>query len=146
MNKVLKVDFTYTLWAYDGEKVRLRDMQEDTGLLPRKDAYNVEKTAFVFPTECFFAVHKAILTGTRVIHDKLLELNKEISRLKSLYDDSKSQALGSQGQHALEALGKQLNALMSKWVASMLEALVACIGLRCIHSSILLCSIHLLVG
>ena len=118
MNKVLKVDFTYPLWAYDGEKVRLRDLQEDTTLLPRLESYNIEKSTFLFPTECFFAVHKAILTGTRVIHDKLLELNKEISRLRSLYDDSKSHAQGSQGQHALEALGKQLNALMSKYVTS----------------------------
>ncbi|XP_028967843.1 ubiquitin conjugation factor E4 A [Galendromus occidentalis] len=115
VNKVLKVDFTYPLWAYDGDKVRLRDLQEDTTLLPRKESYSIEKSTFLFPTACFFAVHKAILIGTRVIHDRLLELNKEISRLRSLYDDSKTQALGSQGQQALEALGKQLNALMSKY-------------------------------
>lgn len=114
MNKVLKVDFTYPLWAYDGDKVRLRDLQDDTTLLPRNESYNVEKASFLFPTECFFAVHKAILSGTRVIHDKLLELNKEISRLRNLYEDSKTQALGSQGQQALEALEKQLNAQMSK--------------------------------
>lgn len=34
--KVLKADFSYGAWTYDGVKIRLRGLENDTTLLPKK--------------------------------------------------------------------------------------------------------------
>lgn len=69
-----------------------------------------------FPTECFFAVHKALLIGTRVLHDRLMELNKEMGRMRTMYEEAREPAIDPQARDFVERLEQQLNACMS-WYA-----------------------------
>lgn len=41
--KALRADFSYGAWPYDGTKVRLRGLETDTTLLPRKPVEKLEK-------------------------------------------------------------------------------------------------------
>ncbi|XP_022696423.1 ubiquitin conjugation factor E4 A-like isoform X2 [Varroa jacobsoni] len=115
--KVLKADFSYGAWTYDGVKIRLRGLENDTTLLPKKPIDKLTKQVN-FPTECFFAAHKALLISTRVLHDRLMELNKEMGRMRTIYEDSRGQVIDLQGQDFVERLEQQLNACMS-WYQSM---------------------------
>ncbi|OQR76719.1 ubiquitin conjugation factor E4 A-like [Tropilaelaps mercedesae] len=121
--KALKADFSYAAWPYDGAKVRLRGLESDTTLLPRKTVETFEKQAN-FPTECFFSVHKALLISTRVLHDRLMELNKEMGRMRSIYEESRGQAIDAQGRDFVERLEKQLNACMSWFVYQCMRTML----------------------
>lgn len=57
-----------------------------------------------------------MLIGTRVLHDRLMELNKEMGRMRTMYEEARLPGLDAQGRDFVERLEQQLNACMSWYV------------------------------
>jgi len=44
-------------------------------------------SSYTFATECFFMTHYTLNVGFRVLHDRLVQLNRELHRIQAVYRD-----------------------------------------------------------
>jgi len=43
--------------------------------------------SYTFATECFFMTHHTLSLGFRVLHERLVQLNRELHRIQEVYRD-----------------------------------------------------------
>ena len=43
--------------------------------------------SYTFATECFFMTHHTLALGFRVLHERLVQLNRELHRIQDVYRD-----------------------------------------------------------
>jgi len=48
--------------------------------------------SYTFSTECFFMTHYTLSLGFRVLHERLVQLNRELHRIQEVYRDVSQQA------------------------------------------------------
>jgi len=53
------------------------------------------ESSYTFTTECFFMTHYTLSLGFRVLHERLVQLNRELHRVQELYRDASQQASGA---------------------------------------------------
>jgi len=47
----------------------------------------VLEPSYTFATECFFMTHYTLGLGFRVLHERLLQLNRELRRIQEVFND-----------------------------------------------------------
>jgi len=50
------------------------------------------ESSYTFATECFFMTHYTLSLGFRVLHERLVQLNRELHRIQEVYRDVSQQA------------------------------------------------------
>jgi len=50
------------------------------------------ETSYTFATECFYMTHYTLSLGFRVLHERLVQLNRELHRIQDVYRDVSQQA------------------------------------------------------
>jgi len=45
------------------------------------------ESSYTFATECFFMTHYTLGLGFRVLHERLVQLNRELHRIQEVYRD-----------------------------------------------------------
>ena len=45
------------------------------------------ESSYTFTTECFFMTHHTLRLGFRVLHERLVQLNRELLRIQEVYRD-----------------------------------------------------------
>jgi ubiquitin conjugation factor E4 A len=115
--KVMSVDPTYT-WVKDDEmdaaNVHMKGIHKETCLLPLAEDERVIAASYNFVTELFFMTHKAIDLSYRVCIEKLIKMNRELSRLRSAYQDTAQQP---GGQDLAENLLKMLKSQSQQFLS-----------------------------
>ncbi|XP_015110282.1 ubiquitin conjugation factor E4 A [Diachasma alloeum] len=95
--KILKIDPTYCAAEPLNEEdsktrgVHMEGMSRETCLIPpsENETRPVAKT-FTFVTECFFLTHCSLDLGYRVVLEKLMKTNQDLSRIQRVYNDAQS--------------------------------------------------------
>lgn len=69
----------------------IKGMSKETCLVPRPEGgAGPASEAFNFPTECFFATHRALALGFRVVNERLARLSQDLNRIRRVYEDARS--------------------------------------------------------
>lgn len=68
---------------------------KDTCMVPTTvyDTAATLETSYTFATECFFMTHYTLRLGFRVLHERLVQLNRELHRIQELYRDISQQGV-----------------------------------------------------
>ncbi|KAK8783692.1 hypothetical protein V5799_009944 [Amblyomma americanum] len=97
--KLLKVDYRYCSVEPQSEEhatilsLHIRRLSKETCLVPREEGEPSppEPTSFNFPTECFFACHRVLSLGFRVVHERLARLSQDLNRVRRVYEETRAQ-------------------------------------------------------
>ena len=62
---------------------------KDTCMVPGDagESSAVMEPSYTFTTECFFMTHHTLALGFRVLHERLVQLNRELHRIQEVYRD-----------------------------------------------------------
>ncbi|KAF5280710.1 hypothetical protein FQR65_LT15000 [Abscondita terminalis] len=119
IEKILKVDPTYCAVANDecpAKEIHLLDMSKETCLIPCEELQErPTSTIYNFVTECFFMEHRALDLGFRVINEKLVRLNQEMSRIERAYQEAVNQA-GPMNEIA-DSIKQRMSSELSKYLS-----------------------------
>ncbi|KAH6929903.1 hypothetical protein HPB50_006624 [Hyalomma asiaticum] len=121
--KLLKVDYRYCSVEPQSEEqaaslgLHLRGLSKETCLVPREegDCATTPVTSFNFPTECFFACHRVLSLGFRVVHERLARLSQDLNRVRRVYEETRAQ-----GGESSE-VGRRLQENMEKGMTRFLS-------------------------
>ncbi|KAK4872457.1 hypothetical protein RN001_014486 [Aquatica leii] len=119
VNKILKVDPTYCAVSNDeclAKEIHLLNMSKETCLIPyEEDQVRPTSSSYNFVTECFFMAHRAFDLGFRVINEKLVRLNQEMSRIERAYQEAVTQA-GAMSEIA-DSIKQRMSSELSKYLS-----------------------------
>uniref|UniRef100_A0A224ZB65 Ubiquitin conjugation factor E4 A n=1 Tax=Rhipicephalus zambeziensis TaxID=60191 RepID=A0A224ZB65_9ACAR len=121
--KLLKVDYRYCSVEPQSEEqaaslgLHLRGLSKETCLVPREEGESatMPNTSFNFPTECFFACHRVLSLGFRVVHERLARLSQDLNRVRRVYEETRAQ-----GGESSE-VGRRLQENMEKGMTRFLS-------------------------
>lgn len=111
--KVLDVDPTYFA-VTDAERtakgVHMHAVDKETCLVSHSDEDQPRKTSnsYNFVTEVFYMTHRAIDLGYRICIDKFFQMNREMTRMQSVYRDVQAQGGSEMMQNMMDALTAQM--------------------------------------
>uniref|UniRef100_A0A1Z5KVF0 Ubiquitin conjugation factor E4 A n=1 Tax=Ornithodoros moubata TaxID=6938 RepID=A0A1Z5KVF0_ORNMO len=127
--KLLKVLPTYC--AYDAESEEeerslfkhIKGLSKETCLVPRPEGMaDTKREAFNFPTECFFATHRALTLGFRVVNERLARLSHDLNGIRRVFEDAR--ANGGESSDVVMHLQENMEKGMTRFLslkAALLE-------------------------
>lgn len=122
--KLLRVNYRYCSVEPPSDEqadklyLHLRGLSKETCLVPRPEGDTSPPpalTAFNFPTECFFACHRVLSLGFRVVHDRLARLSQDLNRVRRVYEETRAQG----GENS--EVGRRLQENMEKGMTRFLS-------------------------
>ena len=68
---------------------------KDTCMVPTNadESPAMLEPSYTFATECFFMTHHTLSLGFRVLHERLVQLNRELHRIQEVYRDISQQGV-----------------------------------------------------
>ncbi|XP_067133365.1 ubiquitin conjugation factor E4 A [Centruroides vittatus] len=128
--KLLKINPTYcAARALNNEDARersihLKDLNKETFVIPSEENElpDVRNTKYNFPTECFFATHRALALGFHVVHERLVKLSQELGRIQRVYEEARIQ--GGESADVVQRIKENMDKGMTKFLsvkAALLE-------------------------
>ncbi|KAL6256533.1 hypothetical protein P5V15_012646 [Pogonomyrmex californicus] len=129
--KVPKIDPTYCSAEMKDEAeslqhgVHLKGLSSETCLIPTPQGENRPMSnSFGFITECFFLTHRALDLGYKIIMDKFIKTNEDLSIIQRYYNDALESSREFISSEEVEHLSQQLENQASKYFTFKASLLV----------------------
>lgn len=128
--KLLKINPTYCGAQALNDKdalercIHLKDLNKETFVIPAEENNmpDVQNVKYNFPTECFFATHRALTLGFHVVHERLVKLSQELGRIQRVYEEARIQ--GGESSDVVQRIKENMDKGMTKFLsikAALLE-------------------------
>lgn len=139
-DRLVKVDPTFSIRT-EGP-VRLRDLHKETCLTVSSSRAEPAEN-YSFTTELFYATHKALELGPKVLHNQMIQLSQDFTRLQRAYTDAQQSGQTVVAEQIQERMDQMMSSYLSfkaillvpEWLNLHFEFIVSTAKWLCLQSS-----------
>ena len=113
-DRLIKIDPTFCAAMQVKENgVHVADLNKETCLITQENRPSAKSLPYSFSTELFYMTHRALELGQKAIHNQILQLSQNLSRLQRAYQDAQQSGQTPVAEQVQERMDLMMSSYLS---------------------------------